>query len=342
MPPQSIKRRHFLGKSVSGLITTGLGIPLLNPAARARQTQTPQIIYRTLGRTGLRMPIVSFGVMNTSSPDLIRKAIDMGINHLDTGFSYLRGNSEKAIGEIIEETKSRKRIYIGTGVRLAMDEKKGVFLPESYGQSLGATPENLNDTLDISLQRLRTDYLDILANHGLSSAQMVTYEPLAEALVKIKKSGKATFIGVSTHRNQPEVIRAAADAGIYDCVLTAYNFAQKNAEEMNSAIRYAAAKGVGIIAMKTQRGVQPRGEPLVDVDHRAALKWALNNKDVCTAIPGMTSFEQLDFDFGVMRDLTLSSQESERLRLASTADDPLYCQNCRSCIPTCPWDVEIP
>ena len=340
-----IGRRQFLERSVSGLLATGLGLPLISRAASAGasgQTQSPKIIYRTLGRTKLQIPVVSFGVMNTNSPDLLRKAIDIGIRHFDTANGYLRGNSEKVIGEIVEETKSRDKVYIATKVHLAQDEDKGVFLPESEGQRLGATAENFNNLLDISLRRLRTDYVDIFHNHGLSSAKMVNYEPLMEAQVKIKKSGKARFIGLSTHSHQPEVIRAAADAGIYDVVLTAYNFSQKNTEEMNSAIRYAAGKGVGIIAMKTQRGVQSRGEPKTEVDHRAALKWALSNEDICTAIPGITSFDQMDLDFSVMNDLALSPEEKKSLELASMVNGPLTCFNCRSCIPTCRRAIEIP
>ena len=196
--------------------------------------------------------------------------------------------------------------------------------------------------LDISLQRLRTDYVDIFHNHGLTSAQMVNYEPLMEAHMKIKKSGKARFIGVSTHSNEPEVIRAAADAGIYDVVLTTYNVMQKNTEDRQKAMQYAASKGVGIIAMKTQGGVQLNKEKKIEVNHKAALKWALSNENVCTAIPGITAFDQMDLDFSVMNDLTLSEDEKNYLQLASMVRDPLYCQNCRSCIPTCPRGVEIP
>ena len=289
----------------------------------------------------LRIPVVSFGVMNTNSPDLIRKAIDMGIKHFDTANGYLRGNSEKVIGEIVEETKSRDKVYIATKVHLAQDENLGVFLPESSGQRLGATAENFMNLLNVSLQRLRTDYVDIFHNHGLTSAKQVNYEPLMEAHVKIKKSGKARFIGLSTHSNQPEVIRAAADAGIYDVVLTAYNFTQKNVEEMNSAIRYAAGKGVGIIAMKTQRGLS-REVPKTEAGHRAALKWALSNEDICTAIPGITAFDQMDLDFSVMNDLALTPEEKKSLELASAVTGAFACLNCRACVSTCLRGVEIP
>ena len=117
---------------------------------------------------------------------------------------------------------------------------------------------------------------------------------------------------------------------------------QKNTEDRQKAIQYAASKGVGIIAMKTQGGVQLNREKKIEVNHKAALKWALSNENVCTAIPGITAFDQMDLDFGVMNDLTLSEDEKKYLQLASMVSDPLYCQNCRSCIPSCPKGVEIP
>ncbi len=57
--------------------------------------------------------------MNSDSPDLIRKALDMGIKHLDTAFLYLRGNSERVIGQVLEETGKRKDVYIATKIWLA-------------------------------------------------------------------------------------------------------------------------------------------------------------------------------------------------------------------------------
>ena len=128
MRHKSIERREFLEKSIFGLLSTGLGLPLMSKNVHGGQSQAPKIVSRTLGRTKLQIPVVSFGVMNSDSPDLIRKAIDMGIKLFDTANGYLRGNSEKVIGDIVDETKSRDKVYIATKVHLSMDEKKGVFL----------------------------------------------------------------------------------------------------------------------------------------------------------------------------------------------------------------------
>jgi len=336
-----MKRRDFLGKAALGVVSTGISLPLLGNSTFAA-SQPHKITYRTLGRTGLRIPLVSFGVMNSDSPDLLNQALDMGVKHLDTAHLYLRGNSERVIGEVLEQRGDRDKIYIGTKMRLARDREKGVFSLEGTDREPPATEENLFKQLEISLKRLRTDYVDILYLHSLYTTKMVTYEPLMNALVKVKKQGKARFIGTSTHHDEPNIIRATVDAEIYDVVLTAYNYVQKHKEEVKKAIGYAAKNGVGVVAMKTQGGRRLQEESEFEIDHKAALKWVLTDENVCTAIPGITTFEQLDTDFSVMNAPMLSRAERISLEQAANLQGKIYCQNCRSCIPSCPNRVEIP
>jgi predicted aldo/keto reductase-like oxidoreductase len=341
MDRSNMKRREFLGKAALGVVSTGLGIPLLMNNASAA-SKPHKIIYRTLGRTDLKIPIVSFGVMNSDSPDLLNQALDMGVKHLDTAHLYLRGNSERVIGEVLEQRGDRNKIYIATKMRLARDREKGVFSLKGTDREPPATEENLYKQLELSLKRLRTDFVDILYLHSLYTTKMVTYEPLMNALVKVKKQGKARFIGISTHHQEPNIIRATVDAKIYDVVLTAYNYVQENKEEVKKAIAYAAKNGVGVVAMKTQGGRRLQENSEFEIDHKAALKWVLEDENVCTSIPGITTFEQLDTDFSVMNALTLSRAERSRLEQAANLKGKIYCQNCRSCIPSCPNRVEIP
>ncbi|MFH0844348.1 MAG: aldo/keto reductase [Pseudomonadota bacterium] len=341
MKTGGLNRREFILRTAVGLITAGLGLPSASTASRG-QDKSPQIVYRTLGRTGLRIPLVSFGVMNSDSPDLIRKALDMGINHLDTAHRYLRGNSETVIGEILEEQRCRDKVLIATKMYFNRDKERKAFIIEGTGRHPGATEENLNSQLGISLKRLRTDHVDILYLHSCEGPLMPSYEPMMKAFVKVKESGKARFIGITTHTQEPETIRAAADAGIWDVVLTSYNFVQAHRGEVREAIRYAAEKGMGVVAMKTQGGVRLNREKNVQVNHAAALKWVLNDKNVCTAIPGMTAFEQMDLDFSVMGDLSLSDEEKRDLQISSMLSGMLYCQQCGSCVGTCPQRIQIP
>lgn len=341
MAVEGIDRREFILKTALGLITASLGASTVRSAS-AEIGKSSKIVYRTLGNTKLQIPLVSFGVMNSDSPDLIRKALEMGVKHLDTAHVYLRGNSEKVIGQILEERKCRDQVYIATKMLFARDRAKKVFLREGSGRHAGTTEENLNEQLAKSLKRLRTDYIDILYLHNCQGPQMSTYEPMIKAFVKVKEAGKARFIGISTHTNEPETIRAAVDTGIWDVILTSYNFMQEHKEEVKNAIQYATEKGLGVIAMKTQGGVRLNREKKIEVNHAAALKWVLNDKNVCTTIPGITTFDQMGLDFSVIKDLSLSDQEKMDLKISSMVRGAFYCQQCRSCVASCPKTVEIP
>jgi predicted aldo/keto reductase-like oxidoreductase len=341
MGDEGINRRELILKTALGLITASLGVHPVRADSK-EIGKSPKMVYRTLGRTGLSIPVVSFGVMNSDSPDLIRKGLDMGIKHLDTAHVYLRGNSEKVIGRILEERKCRNEVYVATKMLFARDRGKKVFIREGAGRYVGATESNFNEQLETSLKRLRTDYVDILYLHNCYGPLMPTYVPMMDVFAKAKESGKARFIGITTHSNEPETIRAAADAGIWDVILTSYNFMQKDKEEVKKAVEYSAQKGLGVIAMKTQGGVKLNREKTVEVNHAAALKWVLNNPNVCTTIPGMTTFEQMDLDLSVMRDLSLSEEEKRDLKISSMLGEPLYCQQCGSCVPSCLQGVNIP
>ncbi|MCK4943097.1 MAG: 4Fe-4S dicluster domain-containing protein, partial [Candidatus Aminicenantes bacterium] len=129
----------------------------------------------------------------------------------------------------------------------------------------------------------------------------------------------------------------------YEVILTAYNFRQRNSLGLKEAIANAARAGLGIVAMKTQAGVywdKLRTQP---INMKAALKWALQNENIHTSIPGFTTFDQLETDISVMEDLTLTSEEKADLKIDQTlALTGLYCEQCEQCIPQCQKNLNIP
>ncbi|MDI6846158.1 MAG: aldo/keto reductase [Candidatus Saccharicenans sp.] len=340
MNKSSLNRRDFLKFGLTGLVATGAAnllladdkkkqkknAPVATDKDRNKEPQPPGgrregYIYRTLGRTGVVLPVVSMGVMNSDNPELIRAALDSGLVHLDTAHGYQRGRNEEIIGQVLKG-RPRDSYFIATKVREG---------------------EKFLEMVDISLQRLGLDYVDILYLHNLSKRDNVLAEENLKVMEQVKKSGKARFIGVSTHSNEPEVIRAAIEARIYDVVLTAYNFRKDNIKDLDAAIAEAAAVGVGIVAMKTMAGAFWDKQRTQPINTKAALKWALNNPNITTAIPGMTTFDQLKSNLEVVRDLKLTPEELYDLKMGENAGlSGLYCQGCESCVPQCPKQLPIP
>jgi aryl-alcohol dehydrogenase-like predicted oxidoreductase len=289
---------------------------------------------RILGRTGLEVPTVSMGVMNADNPNLVRAALDGGMVLLDTAHGYQDGRNEEMLGTVLPGRKRDSfilctKVYVST-----LDRKTGAFSPDTR-------PEEIPEKLDISLKRLGLDHVDVLYLHCQSLRESVLLEPLLKALEKAKTSGKARFLGVSTHKNEPEVLRAAVEAKLYDVVLTAYNFRQDHHLEVQKAIGEAARAGLGIVAMKTQAGIYWDKDKKTPINMKAALKWALRDANVHTAIPGFVTFDQLEQDLEVLRDPVLSPEDAQTLvEPAKVAG--LYCQGCDECLGPCPAGLPIP
>jgi hypothetical protein len=341
---KELKRRTFLKKGLTGLAAVGAIPGAVTAAALAsadsRKTGTGETqaqakpIVRTLGKTGLKIPIVSMGVMNADNPAVVQAALDSGIFMLDTAHGYQRGRNEQMIGQVIKG-KPRDSYMIATKVPGPGRDKSM--------QGLGgeALQKSFLEKFDLSLERLGLDHVEILYLHNNTTREDVQNPAIIEALQKAKKSGKARFIGMTTHSNEPAVIRATIEAKVYDVVLTAYNFLQDYRDELRKAIAEATAAGIGVVAMKTQAGAYWDKERLQPINMRAALKWVLNDPNVTTAIPGFTTFDQLKEDLTVMTDLKLTPQEMKDLRLGEQVAG-LYCQQCGQCVSGCPKSLPIP
>lgn len=327
---QSINRKNFLQTAVSGTAAFAFlrpgSQPLFGP--KPEEISDHKIVSRVLGKTGLELPVVSMGVMNADNPNLVRAALDGGIKLLDTAHGYQRGNNEKMIGGVIKD-RPRDSFFLATKV------------PDSKQGTAQATEETFIEKFHISLERLGLDHVDILYLHSISSRADTLHEPFLNALTKLKKDGKARFLGVSTHKNEPEVIQAVVDSKIYDVILTAYNFKQDHVEEMQTALANANKAGLGIVAMKTMAGGfldRLRSKP---VNTQAALKWVLQHPYVHTTIPGCTTFDQLASNIAVMDDLAMSPTEQKDLNLQGSIEG-LYCQGCDVCQDQCPQGLPIP
>jgi predicted aldo/keto reductase-like oxidoreductase len=332
MRKELLSRREFLKSSAAGL--GGFIYLSANEKKEEAGKKEKKVIYRTLGKTKIRLPVVSMGVMNSDNPSLIRAALDGGIVHLDTAWYYGRGRNEEVIGQIIKE-RPRDSYVIGTKVVLPRDTAWGKYAKKEATQAL------FLERFHESLKRLKLEYVDILYHHDTTNQGMALYEPVLKALAKVKKEGKARFVGISTHVNEPEVIKASIKSKIYEVILTSYNYKQRHYLEMRETIAKAAEAGLGVVAMKTMAGGMGGylgGKIPVAA---AALKWVLQDPNVATTIPGFTTFDQMEMDLSVMEDISLTENEKELLKTASNAPG-LYCQGCGQCAKDCIAKLPIP
>jgi predicted aldo/keto reductase-like oxidoreductase len=331
-------RRDFLKAGLFGIagasILKGCSSSQTDPVDRSKDRK---IVYRTLGQTGLRLPVVSMG--SSYAIELVHMALDEGIAYIHTSSSYQERNHERILGDVFRD-RPRDSFVIGTSPDLPYEFGKGGL---SLDLGLNADPDLILQSIEGSLRRLKLEYVDIYYLCSISSPETARHEPYMRAFEKLKKSGKTRFVGIGTHSNEPALIRAAAESGFWDVVLTSYNFRQTHRQDIHDALSQAADAGLGVVAMKTQAGVYWDRARQNMINMKAALKWVLQDKNVHTTIPAFSNFEEMEEDLSVMEDLNLTPEEERDLRLGEELGlAGLFCQQCRQCVAQCPAGLEIP
>jgi aryl-alcohol dehydrogenase-like predicted oxidoreductase len=311
-----IGRRKFI-KTIS---STFLGIAAPNilkvKSSFGRSEKGTNLEYRTLGKTGLKVTTVSMGVMNCSDPAVLLRAFDLGINFYDTADCYMHGHNEEMVGKAFEE--KRQKVFIQTKVH-AHDEKK------------------MRGSVERSLHRLRTDYIDVLVWHGHSSPEEISDPRLFEFMSMMKKEGKVRFTGFSAHRNMASLLREAAKSNLHDVALVSYNFT--HSKDLKEAVAFAAKSGIGIVAMKTQAGGYKKEKMGGLNPHQAALKYILIDQNVSATVPGVTTIEQIEECAGVMG-ASFSKQNLNELKDYYSFLQGKICTMCGGCIGECPYGVD--
>ena len=297
----------------------------------AQLSESPQMEYRTLGRTGLKVSTVSFGVMRLKEPAVLIKALDVGINYFDTAHGYQNGNNEIMLGKVLKEY-GRKKALIATKIP-PFHRVEGKFQITDR--------KTMETKMEKSLQRLQTDYVDVLFIHNIMNADWVTSDVVLSFAEKVKKEGKARFIGFSIH--DPNVfvksIDQAVKSNMYDAILAWFNF--KSSPEHSAALKKAREANVGVVAMKTQYGGGYDKDASASVSpHQAALKWVLQSGFVDCAVPGMVNMEQVVENVGAVGK-KISWSDRKVLHAAYNAIRHRYCVMCGKCNGTCNKTVDI-
>lgn len=288
--------------------------------------------YRPLGRTGLMVSAVSFGVMRLTEPAVLFEALDVGINYFDTAHGYQRGNNEKMLGDVLKQY-GREKAFIATKI-------------PPYSRLLGVKKLNsqraMESKMEESLRRLKTDYVDVLFLHNIKDPDWPARDEMMSFCQKMKKSGKARFIGISFHSSgntYVETVTQALETNFYDVFLATLNY--KSSQEEIDALRRARSKNVGVVAMKTQAGGYKPGHSKHINPHQAALRWVLDLDFVDCAIPGMVNRRQLDENAKVIG-MKMGWSDRKTLAVYYDAIKDRYCLRCGTCKSSCKKAVEIP
>lgn len=269
------------------------------------------MLYRTLGSTGLKVSEVGLGtskglVEKLSQEDgerLAARAIELGVNFIDTARHYGGGEAEARVGAAIKAR--RDKVYVCT--------KCGT-VP---GKGRDFSQRGIREAMDTSLKKLGTDYVDVYLLHMAGPGQLSRGSEAVETLLDLKSMGKARFIGASV---DGEMMQTALSLEVFDVLEITYNIADLYPEE-SGFLDAASVKGTGLVIK----------EPLAVANfHRAkpyppwvayqwqrlqhyeflkeesrmpsaevALRFVLDSKKVHVAIPATSSVGHLESNIAV-------------------------------------------
>ena len=330
-------RRQFLKKSIMGITGAAL-LPsnlTIKGGFEANKSATPELASRILGKTGIKTPLISMGTSSATAAGFVRTAYEAGIKLFFSATYYGEGKNEQLVGEGLKGLP-RDSFVVGTAVPSdGMDMRTGIFTKPFDPQVYITKAEQ-------SLKRFGLDYVDFFLFPYAGKRETILNDGVLKAMEQLKKQGKTRFVGIASHSDTEEALKAATDSGIFELAMIAYNYKTLNKESFNVSVANAVQAGIGIVAMKTTAGAarEKSGSPL---NTDAALKWVLQNQNISSIVSGMSSLEELQKNLAMIQNLKMSEKEFKDLNLTSlNSESGLYCHQCRKCIPECPHNLDIP
>lgn len=330
-------RRHFIKNTGAALLAA------VTKTAQGNNNNQVQMNYRRLGKTDMKISEISLGGSPVPPEAVFHRAIEMGVNYVDTSSSYMNGNSERTIAKILKAHPGK--LFVATKIHAGR-------------RGYGFDTKILEKEFCGSLKRLNVDCVDILMIHGARTPDVPANEDVLNLLEKLKKQGKIRFKGVSCHVNPVEVLTPVIKSGNYDMVTVAYsafsgslvkkdnvyeNYLQRSGIEQ--VIDLAKKHDIGVVAMKTMAGgdrqelsrYRAKGVSLP----QAKLKWVLENKYVAAIISEMLTFDILEENLAVCG-FALSGKEKKALQEHVTSYSSRCCRMCGSCAKECPQGIAVP
>ena len=223
-----------------------------------------------LGRTGLTVTRLGTGGAYCKAPDGYRRALDCGVNYMDTARGYRNGEDEKVIGEAIRGRRHELIMATKTQKRDAQSARKD---------------------LETSLRCLGTDYIDIYQLHYLNTQaerdRALGVDGSIETAQKAREQGLVRFIGVTGH--DWVQIQQAVATGLFDTVLCWYNCAMKEPED--TVLPEAKKHNTGVVIMNASRNDKLFGGANALVDEQF-YRYVLSHGTVHLTVMGLRNIER--------------------------------------------------
>ena len=265
-----------LGALVRAAAAEGRGDPVVGGEEISSPPEENKIrAYRPLGKTGVDLSDIGMGAAVDVA--VIQYAFDRGITYFDTADSYYNGQGETALGKALKKVRDK------------------CILSTKHMVEPGWTKETLIEKVNASLQRLDTDYVDLLFIQGVGDPAFFRNQEILAAYEELKKQGKYRFLCFSTH-DTDTVVPAAIESGLFSAAMLMYTPEQfTRMEEMHTRLHDA---GIGIIAMKTLKGGEKANLPDKQESGltfaQSSIRWALQDKKVSSVLISMRTFEHID------------------------------------------------
>ena len=297
-----------------------------------------------LGMGTMRLPETEDGQINEPEAiDIIRSAIDAGINYVDTAFGYHNGQSEGLVGKALKD---------GYREKVLLADKMPIWLAKDE--------EHMKEMFQTQLERLDTDYIDMYLVHSVNKPNWKRIKKLnlMPFLEEMKAAGKIKHIGFSFHDSY-ELFEEVLDSYPWEFCQIQLNYMDKDIQAGVKGLKLAAEKGLSVIIMeplkggKLTTGIPPtvqelwNNAPVKRTPAEWGFKWLANMPEVTLILSGMSSGEQLQQNIATVSaaDLNvLSDEERELIDKVSDEYNRLIkysCTGCEYCLP-CPQKLKIP
>ncbi len=275
------------------------------------------MIYKELGKTGLKVSTVGFGGITIQRIDskkaskVIHKAEELGINFIDSARGYTV--SEEYVGKALE---GRRDKWIIATKSMARDEK------------------GMIEETNTSFTNLKTSYIDLYQFHNVKTIEdynkILSKDGAYKVLLKLKEEGKIGHIGITSH--SLDVLKIAVESGKFETIMYPYNVVERQGEEL---FKRAKELNIGVIDMKPMAGGALRNGTL-------ALRYILSNENITTAIPGMVTEEEVIENAACSKEkIVLDEKEKEKADNILKELGTEFCRRCGYCAP-CTKGIDIP